>query len=416
MTACSAKLQALLYKTEGSGTDADWAEVSTDMSGAVRLPHTDLVTFDGLEQEMLEAGRVVQYLNETTPGIPGPQGGSFGFSVLLTGHGTATSGATAATVLGDLLGWFLGGNTVTAANGTTVSGGGSTTTNLTTVASATFAAGGLIRGGLKGDGRCDGQWNIVDSHILTNLLCELAFAGSAANADVVHSAETIYLLESTCAVVPKRFLAQTADIQMVMHGCFPMSIAITGTNPGEVPRINFTVGVSKFEPVSQTFPNTTSVDTYTAAPVAAGSVVLQDYGTTTRAVLGTLRSCSINIQLGITPVPGLGNYTDQKFAGAKRQPTAVTVTLTIDANGPSASPTYYADWLTNGAKTLLIGFQVAAGKSWALALPCCYYTGKRPTQVAVDDLNRVTFTLKASTDVAESSSELARSAMKLGLA
>ena len=40
----------------------------------------------------------------------------------------------------------------------------------------------------------------------------------------------------------------------------------------------------------------------------------------------------------------------------------------------------------------------------------------RPTQVAVDDLNRVTFTLKASTDVAESSSELARSAMKLGLA
>ena len=101
---------------------------------------------------------------------------------------------------------------------------------------------------------------------------------------------------------------------------------------------------------------------------------------------------------------------------AKRQPTAVTVTLTIDANGPSASPTYYADWLTNGAKTLLIGFQVAAGKSWALALPCCYYTGKRPTQVAVDDLNRVTFTLKASTDVAESSSELARSAMKLGLA
>ncbi len=415
MTACSSKLQALLYVTEGAGADADWAEVSTSMAGAVRLPHCELVTFDGLEQDMLEPSRVVQYLNEITPGIPGPQGGSFQFSVLLTGHGSSTSGATAASVLGNLLGWVLGANTVSAANGTTA-GVGSTTTNIVTAASATFAAQSLIRVGAKQDGRCDGQWNQVDSHVLTNLLCEFANAGTAANGDVVFSAETIYLLESTCAVVPKRFLIQTSDIQICAHGCFPMSISITGTNPGEVPKVTITVGVSKWESVSQTFPNATSVTTDTPAPIAAGSVLFQDYGDTARNALSTLRACGVDIKLGITPVPGFGNYVDQKWCGAKRQPTTVTVTLTVDAAGPSATPTYYTGWGTNAWKQLLIGFQVAPGQGWALALPRCVYTGRRPTQVAMDDLNRITFMLKGGTDTGESATELGLAAMKLGLA
>lgn len=415
MTACSAKLQALLYKTEGAGADADWAEVSTDMSGAIRLPHCDLVTFEGLDQEMLEPSRVVQYLNEITRGIPGPQGGSFQFSVYMAGHGSTTSGATAATVLGNLLGWVLGANGVTAANGTTA-GNGSTTTNIVTAASGTFSAGGLIRVGAKQDTRCDGQWNIVDSHVLTNLLCEFANAGTPNNGDVVYSAENVYLVESTCAVTPKRFLIKTADTQWIAHGCFPQAISITGTNPGEVAKATITVGVSKFEPVSTTFPDTTSVTTDTPAPIAAGTVLFGDYGDTTRNALATLRSCAIEINLGISPLPGLGNYVDQKWAGAKRQPTTVKVTLTVDAAGPSASPTYYTDWNTNAWKQLLIGFQVAAGQAWAIALPRCAYAGKRPTQVAGDDLNRVTFTVKGGTDTPESSSELALSALKLGLA
>jgi hypothetical protein len=414
MTACSAKLQALLYVTEGAGADADWAEVSTDMTGAVRLPHTDLVSFDGLDQTMIEPGRVIQYLNEITPGIPGPQGGSFQFSVYACGHGSTTSGATAATALGNLLGWFLGGNGVTAANGTTA-GNGSTTTNIVTAASGTFAAGGLIRVGAHGDGRSGGHWNQVDSHTLTDLLCEFALPVAPNNGDVVYSAENAYLVESTCAVVPKRFLIKTADTQWVGHGCFPMAIQITGTNPGEVPKWTFTVGVSKFEPVSTTFPDTTSVDTHLPAPVGAGAVLFQNYGTTTRNALATLRACSVDIQLGITPIPGMGNYPDQKWCGAKRQPTTVTATLTVDAEGPSATPTYYTDWATNAWKQLLIGFSNGIGTSLAVCLPRCVYTGKRPTQQAVDDLNRVTFMVRGGTDTLETGSELARSALKIGL-
>ncbi len=187
MTACSSTLQALLYVDEST----TWAENSTDMTGAVRISHREPITLDGFEQTMLEPMRVTQYLNEQTLGIPGPMACSFTFSVWLAGHGSTTSGATSMTALGNLLKWVLGTGNVSAASGTTISGAGSTTTTFTTAASGTFDPGSMFRLGAIGDGDGEGQWYVVDSHTLTNLVSEVAAPGAPANGAVVYSAETI---------------------------------------------------------------------------------------------------------------------------------------------------------------------------------------------------------------------------------
>ena len=152
MTACSAKLQSLEYVTE-----AAWAEASTDMSSAVRIPTLEQVSIEGLTHEMVSPGRVVQYKNEQTASIPGKQGGSFTFTVHLAGFGSTTAGAVAVEALGDLLGWVIGTNSVSAASGDTVSGAASTAVSVNTAGASGFAAGSLCRVGTKGDGKADGQ-------------------------------------------------------------------------------------------------------------------------------------------------------------------------------------------------------------------------------------------------------------------
>ena len=153
MTANASVLGSLAYKDE-----AAWGENVTSMAAAIRLPIITPVDLSGLTHEMLDPSRTTQYLNEGTPGVRGVMGGGFSFDVWLAGHGAATSGATAATDLGDLLGWVLGANAQSFANGTTDNGGGaSTPTSITTAASGTGSQGGLFRAGVKGDGRADGQ-------------------------------------------------------------------------------------------------------------------------------------------------------------------------------------------------------------------------------------------------------------------
>lgn len=409
MTACSAKLQSLEYVTESA-----WAEASTDMSSAVRIPTTEQVVIDGLTHEMISPGRVVQYRNDTTKGIPGKMSGSFSFTVFLAGRGATSAGAVSVSALSDLLGWVIGTNAVSSANSDTISGGGSTASSLTTTAANGFSAGSFVRVGAKGDGGGDGQFAIVNTHAANTMSLRTALPAAPAAAAVLYSPDNIYPSESTCALTSKRFQILTADTQWVAHGCWPMSIAFTTPIAG-VATAKITVGVSWFEPVSTTFPSAKSVTTFAPSPMAAGSVFFQTQGTATRATL-SVRSLTVNYTIGVRPLPALDTVSPyQEFGGCSRIEDTCTVSMVVDAGGASATPTYWTAWLTNAAKHLLIVGSSADAQAWAMYLSNCYWDGNRPTQTEADGLNRLTINLKMGTNTV-TTSDLTLSGFRMAVA
>src|SRR5689334_22497633 len=128
--------QVHCYELETAGTG--WAEnVSTF---GTRTPIIKPVEFSGVNQVKLNPERVVHLLNGGTLYIPGPMDNvKFTTVYELCGHGSATSGAVAATVLPTLLKEVFG-YAPAAPAGTTVSAGW-TTTGGNVGASGTFPAG-----------------------------------------------------------------------------------------------------------------------------------------------------------------------------------------------------------------------------------------------------------------------------------
>lgn len=414
MTACSSQLSWLSMVTESA-----WAENSTSTSSQVVIPHNGRIDVSSIRQAMIQSARAIQYKNERPKNIPGPfADASFTFQMYIVGHGTTTSGATSATDFETTMAWILGGGNVSAASGTTINGVG-TTTALTTTASGTFDPGSLFRVGVKNDGRADGQWGVVDSHATTTLTSETAFAvaPTSATPDVVFSAYTAYTQETTCATTSKRFFIKTADTQWCLHGCFVRSYSISGYNPGELPMIEVTVGVSWAEPISATFPDTTAMNwTTQPVPVAAGGIFLQAYGTTTRQIVDC-RNMSLNITVGVVPLLGHATVSPyQTITGASRVPDQIGVSLTLDAGGASATPTWWTNWLTNAEWHLLASLSTGAGSAVACYFPKLVFTGDRPTQVDSDGLNRLVVNFQAGTDTAENTDELSLSAMRWGFA
>jgi hypothetical protein len=417
MTACSSQLTWISMTAESA-----WAENSQSTASQVVIPHNGRADVTKLTQAMIDSARAKQYRNEVPTGIVGPMAGAeFTFQMYIVGHGTTTSGATTATDFETTMAWIIGAGVVTAASGTTIAGV-STVTSLATTSSGQFAPGGLLRVGVKNDGRADGQWSVVDTCVTTTTVVEAAFAAAPTTGtpDVVFSAYNAYTKETSCDMTSKRFFIKTADTQWCLHGCFLKSYTISGYAPGELPMIEVTVGVSWFEPISATFPDTTALSwTTQPVPVAAGQIWLQVYGTTTypTSTIAAVRSCSISVTPGVAILPthaGVSPY--QVVGGATRTPDAISVSVVLDAGGASANPTWWANWLTNARWHLLAGLSTAPGAAVACYLPNLTYTGNRPTQMDGDGVNRVQVDFKAGTDTAETASELSLSAMRWGFA
>ncbi len=417
MTACSSQLTWISMVTEST-----WAENSTSTSSQIVIPHNGRADVSKLTQAMIDSARAKQYRNELPTGIVGPMAGAeFTFQMYLVGHGSTTSGATTATEFENAMAWIVGAGVVTAASGTTVNGAGTATT-ITTTSSGQFAPGGLFRVGVAGDGRGGGQWGVVDTCVTTTLTSETAFAAAPTTGtpDVVFSAYNAYTLETSCAMTSKRFFIKTADTQWCLHGCFLKGYTISGYNPGELPMIEVTVGVSWFEPISATFPDTTALSwTTQPVPVGGGQIWLNTYGTTTypTSTIAAVRSFSLSVTAGVQPLmthAGVSAY--QTIGGASRVPDQITCSVILDAGGASANPTWWAAFLTNARWHLLAGLSTAAGSALACYLPNLAFTGNRPTQIDSDGLNRVQLDFKAGTDTTETASELSLSSMRWGFA
>ena len=408
MAACDSTLYSLSWEDETSATT--WGETAVTMTRAVRI--IEPIDCSGITQTMLAPERVVSVRNDGTKGTPGPFSVSFNFSCWWTGRGATSAGAVTHTDLYELLKRAMGGGSVAAASGTTLTGG--TVTVPTTTASGTFAPGSIVPIGALGDGDGEGQFHAVATHTTTSLTLLTDMAGAPANGAVLYSPDMAWLAPSACQMTGLRFRIQTADTQWVVHGAVISALALVQTNPGERPRWNFTVTGAWAEPVNAGTLGATAPISADAFPgeahSAGGSCFFNTVGTSTRATLA-LRSLAINIGLGIALVQGGSGYNNyQTITGATRTPDTVGVDITVDALGVSTSPTYWAAWLSNLAKHMLVTFNTGDGSGRAVYLRNLLVSGNRSSQSAMNGRNTVNASFMAHNG-ATTTSDLTRSSL-----
>lgn len=395
------------YEAEGSFAE----NVSTF---ATAVPIVDRIDVSGLTQAKIDAARVVGYRNSRTMPIRGVRGGQFSVRLHLWGHGSATSGATSASVLGTLLGNAIGTVAVSASSGTTATAGADAD-SLTTAASGTFSAGSLTTIGTLGDGRGNGQWAVVASHSGTAMELTTAIDAAPTNGDVVYSADNIYPdPDAAASITSTRWRLSTANQVYICRGCVPMSIAWE-TPIGGSPAVTITYNVAYWEE-SATGGTGTGGEAYVPAPIAAGSFYMQAHGTTTRA-LQTIRSISITHELGTILQRGPGGVWEfQDVIGAIRGPDSFMVSLTVDAQTASATPTIPGYWDSDSQfYHALMSFNGAAsGKRVGVYLRKCYFPNARPVQIDDGGVNRFRFDLMSCTDEAGSNA-LTRAGYVIGL-
>ncbi len=349
-----------------------------------RLPVLDKVDVSGLKHDKIAPARVVQYRNDGTPHIIGAQDGSeIKLKMWLTGHGSATSGATSIDAMETFLGLGIGNVILSSALGTTASGG--TATALTVATATGFNPGTLCRVGVIGDGRGNGQFYPVSSHSASTLNLTAGLDAAASGSDIVHAGVTMYPSEAPTSASVSSFRLRTlsANLGYELHGCFVKAISLGGLNAGEIPTIELTIGVAWWQYGSGTFPSAVAVSQYSPAPVAAGSFSLQAVGTATRTKI-THRNLAIEWNLGVVPLMGSGGANQyQTIVGARRTTDTYKVSWTEDADAANDTR-----WTAATRLHACITLSAVAGSAVGLYFPNLAISGSRPLQVDDGGINR----------------------------
>lgn len=405
-------LGAICWEAESS-----WGEDVTTFA-TDRIAVLDAVDPSGLTHDKLEPNRVVQYRNDGTGYITGVMGGSFKTRVYLTGHGSTMSGSPTIGAHETFLALALGSSAdLSASASTTLTGG--TAAVPTTTASGTFDAGGLCRVGALLDGDGDGQFYAITTHTATTLTLRGALRGAPANGAVLYPVVQIYGPESptSTAITGTRFLLQTANLQYECHGCFPMSIEWSGFNAGEVPSATITWGVSWWRYSTATFPSTTSstAAAFNPGAVAAGSVNIQDVGTTTRNERTLVRSISLTHTLGVEVLRGPGGVNQyQAIIGARRTPDTIMLSVTEEADAATTTPVLPGYGTGTAFKHIEVTLSTADGSAFGFAIPRACVTNIA-VQKSENNLNRLTTMYRAHTS-SVTTSNLTLAAIVYGMA
>lgn len=405
-------LGAICWEAE-AGWAEDIATFATD-----RIAIMGAVDASGLTHDKLAPDRVVQYLNDGTSYINGVMGGSFKTKTYLTGHGSTMVGSPTIGAHENFLAIVIGSTAdLSAAASTTLTGG--TAAVPTTTASGTFDAGGLCRVGTLGDGDGDGQFYAITTHTTLTLTLRGALRGAPVNGAVLYPVVQLYGPESptSTSVTGTRFLLQTANLMYECHGCFPMSYAISGLNAGEVPMIEVTWGVSWWRYSTATFPSTVTSTAVAFNPgaVAAGSLNVQDVGTTTRNERTLTRSVSLECTLGMEVLRGPGGVNQyQAIIGARRTPCTFMLSVTEEADAATTSPVLPGYGTGTTFKHIEYTASTADGSAFGFAMPRACVTNIA-VQKQDGNLNRLTTIYRAHTS-AVTTSNLTLAAIVFGMA
>lgn len=404
---------AIVYEAESL-----WAEDVTTFA-TFRLPVLGTVDPSGLKHEKVTPDRVVQRRNDGSQWILATQGGTFKTKLYLTGHGTSTSGATTLTSTETLLGRVIGNAAAAAASGSTFTGAG-TATAPTTTASATFSPGALCTAGVLGDGRGNGQFYPISTHITTTLTLLGALASAPNAADVLGSSVMIYPSESPLSgpVASNRFLLQGANTQYECHGVFATDVTWSSLKTGgnSVPVCEITWQVSWWRYSTVTFPTVVATDTFQAAANASGSLFIADVGTPTRASnTYQCRDFTLTWKLGVEVFEGPGGVNQyQTVVGARRTADDISWAFTVDADATTTTPVI-PGWATSTTpKHACLTLNPTAGKRVGFYAPnlCCDTV---PIQMNDGGINRFKFSGKAYTGT-DTTSDLSLSATRMAWA
>lgn len=368
-----------------------WAEIVTTFT-TTRPAIVAPVDCSKLVHNKSPAEYTEQYRGAGHRPFLGPQGGSFSMKLDLGGHGSTMVGSPTISALETLLGRVWGNVALSAAASTTLTGG---TANVPlTTASGTFSAGGLCRvGSLNSSDGGSGQMYPIATHVTTSLTLLADLRGTPVNGAVLYPVVQLYPSSSpvTSAVTGTRFQLLTANGQYNCHGCWPMSVAITGLSAGERPQLEITWGVSRWTDTSAvTFPSAVATARNMPSPIAAGSLQVNAVGTVTRNEL-VYRNLTIEYTLGIEPQKGPGGVgAYQDIVGAARTGAeSCKVSFTVDAG--AAGVTTLADWGRSEVDRFVMWTgSTTDGKAIGIKLPkVCSETV--PVQIRDGGINRVRF-------------------------
>lgn len=405
-------LQALQYEPE-----AAWGEdVATFATH--RFPLVGTVDTVSLKHDKIDPQKINQYLQDGQPHILGPMGGTLTTTIYATGHGSSTSGAVTVDALETILSYVFSGagasgagGTVTVASGTTATGG--TATVPLTASASGFPAGGMCRIGAQNDARGKGQAYAISSHAANALTLLTGMAAPPNNGDVVYGGSLLYLPESpvNCNVTSIRCLVLAANLRYELHGVYPMSIALTGFNPGERPTWKITWGISWWRHSTAAFPSSVTANQYNPAPSAGGTLFVNDVGTATR-VERVAKQLELAIKLGVVAIEASGGVNSyQKCVGARRTPTDYRIRWIEDADANTATPVLDGFFTGTTSKHVLWTHSSVNGASVSFYAPNCRVVGARPVQRNYQNVNSLQIELEANAS-ATTTSELTTSAVR----
>jgi hypothetical protein len=344
------------------------------------------------------------------------RGGSFSITTNLIGHHGTAAGALTPTWLYDLLSLGLGGGDV-ASVGTTINNT-STVTSLAVASVSGKALGQGLRVGTKGDGRGDGQFTIVNSPAgpITTLT---ALPGIPTNGDVVYASQAVFHSESACltGLTSRRFavswVGSTGVEQIYIRGCQLSGLSITCPF-NDVPKVTMTFVCAYWDyGASLTIPSALTLQNNYSQPVAAGSLFLQDYGTTTRAVY-TPSEVELTYDIGTEPIVGPGAvFPLQSAVGFVR--TRMKPTLRMRLPVASTWPTWWdsVESASSHFKHVLFTGSAVDGRALGIYMPRVKPCGQRPAIPVESNGQTYVDVFGMGVDDETRSTEIARSAVRI---
>jgi hypothetical protein len=344
----------------------------------------------------------------------GPRGGSFSMTFNLIGHHGTTAGALVETWLQDLLSDGLGGGDVGAV-GTTINGA-STSVSLAVAAVTGRLTGQGLRVGAKGDGRGDGQFAIVNSAAGPITLLT-ALPGSPSAADVVYAVQNAFHSESAnlAGLGTKRFAVAWvgSNEQLYLRGCQLSGLGITWPI-GDLPKVTLTYVVADWEYGSAlTIPSAVTLSNNYSQPQAAGSLYLQDYGTTTRQTF-TPSEVEVSYDLQTQPIVGPGGVgLYQPIVGWVR--TRMQPTIRMRVPFATTWPVWFdsAESASSHWKHILWSGSVVDGRATGFYMPRVKPIGARPAIPVESNGQTYLDVFGMGVDDESKSTEISRSAFRL---
>lgn len=408
MTATLIRLNELLYNTEASFLAN--AQTPASNTYANRVP---IISAQCTFNQMRTNDQTVQSRkNESRPGFLDLRTCALEFTTWVPGLITDPAAGTPTTnFFTDLLGNGLGG-THSVDDGGTISSATDGDTFVTTSVTL-MTPGGIMRVGVKNDGRCDGQPGVISTWAAGSTQLLTALPGTPQAADAVRPTIVLYPTETNPATT-MRFLCGMTDSGAQWHamGCQLESVAIEiDIATGRPMRANWKYSGAYWARSAVSVPSAVAMPNTDTAPIAGGSFFINTFATATRAIeeVGNL---TLTLDMGLIAQRGTTasqapytNITGWVSSGCRP-------TLTVDIPWTSGAET---DFNTDGSSTthkhVLFASNGTAGRCQGFYLPRLYQDGDAPTYVDRGALTYVRKTLRGR-ESTDTTSELTRSAFR----